>query len=132
MERCTLPVLPPAGQPHTGELGHEGWGRVDALGEKVTKFHEGDRVALLSYRAFAEFDLAAEDAVVKLPKALDQKPFPGEPLGCAMNVFRRCDIQAGQTVAIVGVGFLGAVLTALSARAGAKVIAISRRPFAPR
>jgi len=113
-----------------GELGHEGWGRVDALGEKVTKFSEGDRVALLSYRAFAEFDLAAEDAVVKLPKALDQKPFPGEPLGCAMNVFRRCDIQAGQTVAIVGVGFLGAVLTALSARAGAKVIAISRRPFA--
>jgi len=113
-----------------GELGHEGWGRVDALGEKVTKFSEGDRVALLSYHAFAEFDLAAEDAVVKLPKALDQKPFPGEPLGCAMNVFRRCDIQAGQTVAIVGVGFLGAVLTALSARAGAKVIAISRRPFA--
>src|SRR4051794_36800757 len=47
-----------------GELGHEGWGRVDALGENVTKFQEGDRVAVLSYRAFAEFDLAAEEAVI--------------------------------------------------------------------
>jgi threonine dehydrogenase-like Zn-dependent dehydrogenase len=39
-------------------------------------------------------------------------------------------IQPGHTVAIVGVGFLGALLTALSVRARAKVIAITRRPFA--
>jgi threonine dehydrogenase-like Zn-dependent dehydrogenase len=87
-------------------------------------------VSLLSYHAFAEFDVASEEAVVRLPEALAAKPFPGEALGCAMNVFRRCDIQAGQTVAIVGIGFLGAVLTALSARAGARVLAISRRAFA--
>src|SRR5690606_3394418 len=58
------------------------------------------------------------------------KPFPGEPLGCAMNVFRRSDIRAGQTVAIVGIGFLGAVVCRMAALAGARVIAISRRPFA--
>src|SRR5262249_17736931 len=34
------------------------------------------------------------------------------------------------TVAVVGVGFLGAVIVRLAARAGARVIAISRRPFA--
>jgi threonine dehydrogenase-like Zn-dependent dehydrogenase len=39
-------------------------------------------------------------------------------------------VEAGQTVAVVGNGFLGALLTALSAAAGARVIAISRRPFA--
>jgi threonine dehydrogenase-like Zn-dependent dehydrogenase len=33
-------------------------------------------------------------------------------------------------VAIVGIGFLGAVLTSLAAQAGARVIGISRRPFA--
>ena len=33
-------------------------------------------------------------------------------------------------VAIVGIGFLGALLTRLAAHAGAHVIAISRRPFA--
>jgi threonine dehydrogenase-like Zn-dependent dehydrogenase len=33
-------------------------------------------------------------------------------------------------VAIVGIGFMGALLTQLAARAGARVIAITRRPFA--
>ena len=56
-------------------------------------------------------------------------PFPGEPLGCAMNIFRRSEIRAGQTVAIVGIGFLGAILTRLVTDAGARVIAISRRDF---
>ncbi len=113
-----------------GELGHEGWGRVDAVGTGVARFAPGQRVALLSYHAFAEYDLAPESQVIALPKELDGKPFPAEPLGCAMNVLRRCDIHAGQTVAIVGVGFLGALLVSLAARAGASVIAISRRPFA--
>jgi threonine dehydrogenase-like Zn-dependent dehydrogenase len=86
-------------------------------------------VAALSYRSYAEYDLADAAACVKLPAALSGQPFPGEPLGCAMNIFRRCDIQPGQTVAIVGIGFLGAILTRLAANAGARVIAISRRPF---
>jgi threonine dehydrogenase-like Zn-dependent dehydrogenase len=46
-----------------------------------------------------------------------------------MNIFRRSDIAAGQTVAIVGIGFLGAILTRLATDAGARVIAVSRRPF---
>jgi threonine dehydrogenase-like Zn-dependent dehydrogenase len=112
-----------------GALGHEGWGVVDALGEGVTEFAVGDRVAALSYAAYAEYDLADASATVKLPASLDGQPFPGEPLGCAMNIFRRSDIQAGQTVAIVGIGFLGALLTRLAKDAGARVIAISRRPF---
>ena len=52
---------------------------------------------------------------------------PLEPFGCALNIFRRSDIRAGQTVAIVGIGFLGAILTSLASHAGARVIAISRR-----
>lgn len=112
-----------------GSLGHEGWGVVDALGAGVEGLAIGDRVAALSYNAYAEFDLADENRVVRLPEALAGQPFPGEPLGCAMNIFERSDIRAGQTVAIVGIGFLGAILTRLAADAGARVIAISRRPF---
>jgi len=55
---------------------------------------------------------------------------PGEPLACAMNIFRRSDIQPGQRVAVVGVGFIGALLIQLASRAGAEVIALSRRPYA--
>lgn len=113
-----------------GELGHEGWGRVDAVGPGATQCSPGERVALLSYHAFAEYDVAPESCVVPLPEALAGKPFPGEALGCAMNVFERCEVRPGEVVAIVGIGFLGAVLTSLSVRAGATVLAISRRPFA--
>jgi threonine dehydrogenase-like Zn-dependent dehydrogenase len=112
-----------------GDLGHEGWGVVDAVGDGVEAVSEGDRVAALSYRAYAECDLAEAEAVVRLPDALDGQPFPGEPLGCAMNIFRRSRIEPGQTVAVVGIGFLGAILTRLAADVGARVIAISRRPF---
>lgn len=112
-----------------GGLGHEGWGVIDAVGEGVEGLAVGDRVAALSYHAYAEYDLAEAGAVVPLPPELAGKPFPGEPLGCAMNIFRRADIRAGQTVAIIGIGFLGALLTRLAANAGARVIAISRRPF---
>ncbi len=113
-----------------GAPGHEGWGVVDAVGDGVAGLRPGQRVAALSYHAFAECDVADAAAVVPLPPELDGAPFPGEPLGCAMNILRRSEIAAGQTVAIVGIGFLGALLTQLASAAGARVIAISRRPFA--
>lgn len=113
-----------------GAPGHEGWGRVDAVGAEVQELAVGDRVAMISSNAYAEHDLAEIDSVVRIPAQLAGQPVPGEPLGCAMNIFRRSDIQAGQTVAIVGIGFLGALLTALCVQAGARVIALSRRQSA--
>lgn len=132
---CASNLTPWSGPPwmtfptEPGALGHEGWGVVDAVGEGVTDLAVGDRVAALSYNSYAEYDLVAAEAAVRLPEALAGQPFPGEPLGCAMNIFRRSDIQAGQSVAIVGIGFLGAILTRLATDAGARVIAVSRRPF---
>ena len=113
-----------------GAPGHEGWGEIAAVGDAVEDWAVGERVAVLSGRAYAEYDIAAPAALARLPPALDGKPLPGEPLGCAMNIFRRSDIRAGQRVAVVGVGFIGALLIQLAARAGAEVIALSRRPFA--
>ena len=110
-----------------GALGHEGWGMIDAVGNDVAKLASGDRVGLLSGHAYAEYDIADASEVVKLPEALSELDLPLEPFGCAMNIFRRSDIHAGQTVAIVGIGFLGAILVKLARNAGARVIAISRR-----
>lgn len=110
-----------------GGLGHEGWGIIEDVGKAVSGVKAGDRVSALSYHAFAEYDIAPENQVVKLPENIEPVPFPGEPLGCAMNIFKRCDIQKGQFVAIIGMGFLGNLLAQLAKDAGAKVIAISRR-----
>jgi threonine dehydrogenase-like Zn-dependent dehydrogenase len=124
-EWFTYPLAP-------GKPGHEAWGRVAALGEGAAGngLEVGDRVAMLSYAGFADYDVAAASDVVKLPAALAGQPFPGEPLACAVNVFARSGISAGQKVAIIGTGFLGALVTHLAANVGAEVIAITRRPFA--
>lgn len=121
-EWMTFPTEP-------GGLGHEGWGIIDAVGADVEDLFVGDRVAALSYHAYATHDLADKNAVIRLPDQLAGQPFPGEPLGCAMNILKRSLIGAGQTVAIIGIGFLGALLTQLAVSAGARVIAISRRQF---
>jgi threonine dehydrogenase-like Zn-dependent dehydrogenase len=121
----------PAGQP-----GHEGWGEIAEIGAGVaggagaSVLAVGQPVALLSERAFAEYDVAAAETVVPLPAALSGRPFPGEPLACAVNVWKRSDIRPGQVVAVVGIGFLGCLLTSLAVASGARVLAISRRPSA--
>jgi threonine dehydrogenase-like Zn-dependent dehydrogenase len=112
-----------------GESGHEAWGIVDAVGKDVKGFVPGERVAALSYNAYAEFDVADANAVLRLPDALAGQPFPAEPVGCAINIFERAGVRAGQVIAIIGIGFLGSVLTRLAKLAGARVIAISKRPY---
>jgi len=112
-----------------GAPGHEGWGVIDAVGEGVTAVRVGARVAALSHAAYATHDVTDAANVVEIPAAFGDAPFPGEPLGCAMNIFARMQVEPGQDVAVVGVGFLGALLCRLAANAGARVIAVSRRPF---
>ncbi len=112
-----------------GQLGHEGWGRIIECGENTGAFQKNVRVAFLSNNAYAQFDKAHISSVVALPTELGDKPFPGEPLGCALNIFNRSEVKAGDTVAIVGIGFLGAMLVQLAKSRGARVIAISRREF---
>ncbi|HET6913423.1 MAG TPA: zinc-binding dehydrogenase [Rhodanobacteraceae bacterium] len=113
-----------------GTPGHEGWGEIAALGDEVDDFKVGERVALLSGRAYAGYDVADAEAIARIPANAEDMLLPGEPLACAMNIFRRSQIERGQWVAIVGVGFIGALLVQLAANAGARVIALSRRPYA--
>lgn len=101
-----------------GSPGHEGWG---------VEVETGKRVALLSGSSFADHELVPRSAVVELPATLDDQPFPGEALGCAMNVFARSGVTRGQTVAIVGAGFLGLLLVQLCVSAGARTLVYSRR-----
>lgn len=114
-----------------GAPGHEVYGRVAAVGPGVVGLEPGTPVAVLSYRGFAEYDIARASDLVVLPPALEEEPFPGEPVACAVNVARRAAVAEGDDVVIVGVGFLGALLTTMVRRWRPRlVIAVSRRPEA--
>jgi 2-desacetyl-2-hydroxyethyl bacteriochlorophyllide A dehydrogenase len=113
-----------------GRPGHEGWGKVAKAGPGVENFESEDLVATLATTAYAEYTLADADEVVHLPDQLRGTAFPAEPLACAMNAYARCDISAGQSVAIVGAGFQGLLLTQLTRNAGAHPVVLSRRQTA--
>lgn len=112
-----------------GRPGHEAWGSVAAVGPGVTGIDDGARVTGLVYNGFADLDVADANALVALPEQIPG-PFPGEAIGCVLNILERSGIAPGQTVAVVGVGFLGALLVQLASARGARVIALSRRGFA--
>jgi threonine dehydrogenase-like Zn-dependent dehydrogenase len=109
-----------------GAPGHEGWGVVEAAGAGAEALEPGTRVALFSYHAFAEYDVAPAELCVPLPPRLDGAPVPLEPIGCAVNVLRRSDVRAGQRVAVVGIGFLGRLVARLAERTGAEVVPVRR------
>lgn len=135
---CASNLPPWEGKPwfhypmEAGALGHEGWGHVAAVGSQVTGLTPGDRVAMLSGHAYAQYDVAEVGSVVRLPDSLNGEPFPAEPLGCALNIFRRAGIGQDDTVTVVGIGFLGALLVQLASAAGARVVAVARRADALR
>ncbi len=111
-----------------GEMGHEGIGRIAAVGPGVANWRAGDRVSFLSNHAYAQYDVADAAAMVATPPEWGDDGLPGEPLGCAWNIFRRAGIAEGGQVAVVGLGFLGILLAQLALGEGARVIAVGRRP----
>jgi len=66
--------------------------------------------------------------VVALPSP-DGRPVLGEPLACAANVVRRAGVRPGERVALVGFGYLAALVAQLmSPVGGAGWVAVARRP----
>ena len=51
-----------------------------------------------------------------------------EPLACCLHGIERAEVEAGQTVAVVGPGPIGLMLCAAAKDAGARVVAVGGRP----
>src|SRR5438309_9435619 len=62
-----------------GDLGHEGWGVIDAVGDEVSGFVPGDRVGALSGKSYAEYDAADAKSIVKLAASLNALDLPLAP-----------------------------------------------------
>ncbi len=135
-------------------LGHEFAGVVVDIGEKVTKFKTGDRVAVDPNQVChkcdfcrignehlcenlktlgithnggdAEYTVAAEESVYLLPDtmSLEEGAFV-EPLACALRTFEVANIQLGDTVLVMGAGSMGNLITQCVALSGAANVIVS-------
>jgi len=111
-----------------GAPGHEVFGTVAGLGEGVDGIALGEPVTALTYRGYAEYDLAEAGSIVRLPPALAGRPVLGEPLACAVNVAHRAGVAEGDLVVLLGAGFLGGLLLQLLRREKpGRMVAVSRR-----
>ena len=128
LQGLTYPMQP-------GAPGHEVFGTVEAVGSGVEGLAAGDAVTALSYRAYAEYDLARAGDVVPLPSSLAGRVVLGEPVACAVNISRRAGVAEGDVVVVLGTGFLSALLLQLLRVPGAprpkRVITVSRRRLSP-
>jgi NADPH2:quinone reductase len=109
-------------------LGQEGAGVVDALGEGVTRFQLGDRVAYGNgpMGAYAAFHLAPAARVSRLPDAISTEVAAGAMLKgmTAEFLLRRCyPVQVGETILIhAAAGGVGGILVQWAKALGAVVI----------
>lgn len=109
-------------------LGHEPAGVVAAIGPSVTRFKPGDRVTGLIAPSYADLAIAGEASLLPIP---DNLPFDlalGEPLACLVNAQRRTRIELADSVALIGLGFMGlGMLQLIQLRGPRKIIAIDVR-----
>lgn len=134
--------------PHT--LGHEGAGRIEAVGKGVRKVKAGDRVVLTWIKAggldvsstryqdsagrfvysgavstFLEYAVVSENRVIPIPSHL---PYPeAAVLGCAVltgagMVLRTLKIRPRKTLAVFGAGGVGLSAIAAARLSGASSI----------
>lgn len=144
---------PPGGMPIV--LGHEGIGRVVAVGHDGGPVRVGDRVGVgfvhgtcgycrecltghethcrevettgfAVHGCFAEYAILRESWATPIPEQLD--PLSAAPLLCggvaAYSGVRKAQLEAGERVAIFGVGGLGLYAIQVAKLAGATVIAV--------
>lgn len=143
-------IVPPA------IFGHEFAGTVDAVGVGVSEWRIGDRVVAANSAPCGECFYCAEGreelceellflngayaGYVTVPERIVQQnllrvpehlSFEGaaqvEPLACAVLGVEQTGIRAGETVAIIGAGPMGLLLTRCATLLGARVLMIGRR-----
>jgi L-iditol 2-dehydrogenase len=143
-------IIPPA------VFGHELAGDIVEVGEKVTKFHVGQRVVaansapclkcyyckkglenlcedlLFNNGAYAEYiripaRIVERNTYVLPPGLSYQDAALAEPLACVLKGVEDIGISEGDNVAVIGLGPIGLMFVRLAKAAGARVIALGRR-----
>jgi predicted dehydrogenase len=108
-------------------LGYSSAGVVIAVGEGVTEFAIGDKVACagVGYANHAELVAVPVNLTVKLNIEADLKQAAYNTLGAiALQGVRQADMRLGETVAVIGLGLLGQLAALMLQASGVRVIGI--------
>ncbi len=110
-------------------FGHEPMGVVEKVGKDVTEFKPGDRVTGLGLEAFTEYLLFTPDKLVHVPHNVKDEDATAEPLSCLISAASKVPLTLpGDTVAVVGTGYMGlGMVSLLKLRGAGKVIAVDVR-----
>ena len=108
--------------------GGEMSGEVIEVGEKVTRFKPGDRVAgLTGYGAFAEEVIVPEQNILPVPESMSDEKAAAFSMVYGTSYYalkQRANIQPGETLLVLGAsGGVGLATIELGKAMGAKVIA---------
>lgn len=108
--------------------GGEMSGEVMEVGEKVTRFKPGDRVAgLTGYGAFAEEVIVPEQNILPVPESMSDEKAAAFSMVYGTSYYalkQRANIQPGETLLVLGAsGGVGLATIELGKAMGAKVIA---------
>ena len=107
-----------------GIIGRDVAGLVQALGEGVTGFSEGDRVFALAWHTYAELCVVKAADLAKIPDGLEIPTAGAVPLVALTGdqlIRKAANVQPGQTVVLTGaVGSVGrcALFCARTGRGG--------------
>ena len=114
-------------------LGYATAGTVIEVGEGVTDFAPGDRVACggQDRASHAEFVAVPQNLCAKIPDGIAFEHAAFTTLGAiALHGVRQADVRLGETVAVIGLGLVGQLVVQLLKASGCRVVGWDPQPGA--
>jgi len=112
-------------------LGYSSAGVIEAVGDGLSGFQVGDRVACAGggYAVHAEYVVVPQNLIAKLPAEVDFEAGAFATLGAiALHGFRLGEPQLGDRVAVIGLGLLGLLAARIAQAAGCAVFGVDTDP----
>ena len=112
-------------------LGYSSAGRIVALGEGISGFQVGQRVASAggNFAVHAEYAVVPQNLLVALPDQVSFESAAFTTLGAiVLHGFRLAESQIGESVAVIGLGLLGLLSVGIACAAGCRVLGIDLNP----
>lgn len=112
-------------------LGYSLAGKVVAVGEGVSEFHVGQRVACAGagYANHAEVNFVPVNLAVPVPESVATKHAAFATVGAiALQGYRQAEMQLGESACVIGLGLLGQLLVQILRAGGMHAIGIDIVP----